>query len=99
MGGLILRVGHGGTRAAQLARLAVAAARRVEMLEAAVEAADVEAARAAATSRASSRWRPRDTRGDDARRARAVAFAGLERARRVQAAVAAELAGEGEAAA
>jgi len=41
--------------------------------------------------------RPRDTRREDAARARAVALAGLQRARLVEAA--AELAGEAEAAA
>jgi hypothetical protein len=97
-------------RAERLAALLVAAARRVEMLEAVIAAADAAAAahppngaRAfhlpRGARRAATRLRPRDTRRDDARRARAVALAGLERARRVEAAAAAELAGEGEAAA
>jgi len=86
-------------REKRLASLAVAAARRVEMLEAAVVAADVEAARVPKVGRAATRFRSRDTRRDDARRARAVALAGLERARLVAAAARAELAGEGEAAA
>jgi hypothetical protein len=88
-----------------LARLAVAAARRAEMLEAVIAAADAAAAahppnaqRAShlprGARRAATRLRPRDTRRDDAARARAVALAGLERARRVEAAVAAELANE-----
>ena len=81
-------------RAAQLAALAEAAARRAELFEAALAAADAAAVRAPEVGRTPTRFRSRDTRRDDAARARAVASAGLERARLVGAAAAAELAGE-----
>lgn len=85
-------------RAASLAALAALAARRVELFEAALAAADAAAVRAPEMARPLTRFRARDTRREDAAHARAVALAGLERARLVEAAVAEELAGEAEAA-
>ena len=79
-------------RAPQLAALVVAAARRVELFEAALASADAASTRAATARRVSTtRFRRRDTAREDAARARAVASAGLDRARRVQAAAAEEL--------